>query len=96
MERHTLSVLVEDVPGTLTRVAGLFARRAFNIHSLAAGQCEGAGADELADAVGLHHLQERGELVPRASGLERQGVRGDVHHVGAEQVRGLHHLAARR
>ena len=31
---------MEDVPGTLTRVAGLFARRAFNIHSLAVGQTE--------------------------------------------------------
>lgn len=38
--RHTLSVLVENKPGVLTRVAGLFARRAFNIYSLAVGETE--------------------------------------------------------
>jgi acetolactate synthase-1/3 small subunit len=37
---HTLSVLVEDKPGVLARVASLFSRRGFNIESLAVGATE--------------------------------------------------------
>jgi len=40
MTRHTLSVLVENKPGVLARVAGLFSRRGFNIDSLAVGETE--------------------------------------------------------
>jgi acetolactate synthase-1/3 small subunit len=38
--KHTISVLVENTPGILMKVAGLFRRRAYNIHSLAVGVTE--------------------------------------------------------
>ncbi|GAA1347725.1 acetolactate synthase small subunit [Falsarthrobacter nasiphocae] len=47
MAKHTLSVVVEDVPGVLTRVSSLFARRAFNIHSLAVGPTQAAGQSRI-------------------------------------------------
>ena len=40
MTKHTLSVLVENKPGVLARVSGLFSRRGFNIDSLAVGETE--------------------------------------------------------
>jgi acetolactate synthase-1/3 small subunit len=40
VSKHTLSVLVENTPGVLARVASLFMRRGFNIDSLAVGQTE--------------------------------------------------------
>jgi len=40
MHKHTLSVLVENKPGVLARIAGLFSRRGFNIDSLAVGPTE--------------------------------------------------------
>jgi acetolactate synthase-1/3 small subunit len=40
VSRHTLSVLVENQPGVLARIAGLFSRRGFNIDSLAVGPTE--------------------------------------------------------
>ena len=45
--RHILVALVEDKPGVLTRVAGLFRRRGFNIESLAVGHSERPGLSRM-------------------------------------------------
>ena len=47
MMKHTISVLVEDEAGVLTRIAGLFARRGFNIESLAVGSAEELGVSRI-------------------------------------------------
>jgi acetolactate synthase I/III small subunit len=47
MSFHTISVLVEDKPGVLTRVAGLFAARGFNIDSLAVGPTSDDGLSRM-------------------------------------------------
>lgn len=56
MTRHTLSVLVEDVPGVLARIAGLFSRRGFNIESLAVGPTEHAGISRMTIVVSVEDL----------------------------------------
>ncbi|AIC47876.1 acetolactate synthase small subunit [Rhodoluna lacicola] len=53
MSRHVLSLLVEDKPGILTRVAALFARRGFNIESLAVGTTEVSGLSRITVVVGV-------------------------------------------
>src|SRR3954466_6462891 len=50
---HTISVLVEDRPGVLTRIAGLFAARGFNIDSLAVGATESPGVSRMTVVVNV-------------------------------------------
>jgi acetolactate synthase-1/3 small subunit len=56
MSSHVLSLLVEDKPGLLTRVAGLFARRGFNIESLAVGKSEIDGLSRITVVVDVEDL----------------------------------------
>lgn len=43
IKKYSLSIILEDKPGALTRVTGLFARRNFNIHSLVVGPTKDFG-----------------------------------------------------
>ncbi|CAH1217888.1 MULTISPECIES: acetolactate synthase small subunit [Paenibacillus] len=45
--KHTISVLVNDQPGVLQRVSGLFGRRGFNIESITVGQSEEIGLSRM-------------------------------------------------
>ena len=45
--KHTMSILVEDHPGVMSRVAGLFTRRGFNIESIAVGHSETKGISRM-------------------------------------------------
>ncbi|MEX0592463.1 MAG: acetolactate synthase small subunit [Nitriliruptoraceae bacterium] len=55
--RHLLSVLVENRPGVLTRIAGMFARRGYNIHSLAVGPTDDDRISRLTVVVGAEAVQ---------------------------------------
>ncbi|MEV3900752.1 MULTISPECIES: acetolactate synthase small subunit [unclassified Mycobacterium] len=53
---HTLSVLVEDKPGVLARVAALFSRRGYNIESLAVGATEQKDMSRMTIVVSVEEL----------------------------------------
>lgn len=56
MKKHTLSVLVENKPGVLTRIAALFSRRGFNIDSLAVGPTEDEAVSRMTVVVDVDEL----------------------------------------
>jgi acetolactate synthase-1/3 small subunit len=56
MTTHTLSVLTENKPGVLARVAGLFSRRGFNIESLAVGATEHPDVSRMTIVVSVDEL----------------------------------------
>ena len=46
-KKHTIAMLVEDEPGVMTRVSGLFARRGFNIDTITVGKTETKGLSKI-------------------------------------------------
>ena len=80
MSRHVLSLLVEDKPGLLTRVAGLFARRGFNIESLAVGHSELEGLSRITvvvdvDALPLEQVtKQHSEAIAFANAKKEQAL----------------------
>ena len=59
-QQHTVTVLVENHPGVLARVAGLFARRGFNIESLAVSVTDKPEVSRMTIVVGGdHHVLEQ-------------------------------------
>ena len=56
MSKHTLSVLVENTPGILARIAALFSRRGFNIDSLAVGTTEHPDISRITIVVNVEDL----------------------------------------
>lgn len=64
LEYHIISVLVEDKPGVLQKIAGLFTRRDFNIDSITVGESEVEGLSRMvitvnADKTGLEQVTKQ-------------------------------------
>ncbi|MDR1188480.1 MAG: acetolactate synthase small subunit, partial [Bifidobacteriaceae bacterium] len=84
MSTHTLSVLVENKPGVLTRVAALFARRGFNINSLAVGPTEHPEISRITAVVDVEDLpleqvtKQLNKLINVLKVVELDGLDGSV------------------
>jgi len=100
MNHHILSVLVQNRPGVLARVAGLFARRGYNIFSLAVAPAEEEGRSRITivvdlDSAPLEQITKQlfklidvikiSELDPRRS-VERELLIATVRAVGSERA----------
>ena len=83
MAKHTLSVLVENKPGVLARIAGLFSRRGYNIYSLAVSPTEDPRYSRMT-VVDLVRLLDRGLDVVGRVDAERHAAHrlGPLHVVG--------------
>ncbi|MEN1986882.1 acetolactate synthase small subunit [Paenibacillus hubeiensis] len=68
MDRHTISVLTNDHPGVLQRVANLFSRRGYNIESITVGGCELEGLSRMT-IVAAGNRQMRDQLILQLSKL---------------------------
>ena len=76
MERHVLSALVRNHPGVLSRVAGLFSRRGYNIESLTVGETENPGYSRMTIAVrgddlALEQIQKQLEKLVEVGAVHR-------------------------
>ncbi|HQY99761.1 MAG TPA: acetolactate synthase small subunit [Propionicimonas sp.] len=69
MNTHTLSVLVENKPGVLARIAGLFARRGYNIESLAVGPTENEEFSRITVQVAVDSQQVLEQIVKQLNKL---------------------------
>ena len=81
---HTLSVLVEDKPGVLARVASLFSRRGFNIQSLAVGATEQKNMSRMTIVVSV----EDSPLEQITKQLNKLDQRDQDRRAGARQLGG--------
>ena len=77
MKPHTLSVLVENRAGVLSRVAGMFSRRGFNIESLAVGTCEEPDMSRITIVVNGDDTVVEQVMKQTNSHRRHQGIRPD-------------------